>query len=318
MSEPGDPNLPQQPGQQGYGQQPPQYGEQQPQQPGYGQQQPPEYGNPAPQYGAPAQQQYGEQQPYQPGQPPYGQPQYGEQQYGQPQYGQQQPYGQQYPGGTPWQPVEQPKSRKKTWIAIVVAAVVVLAVVITLVAVLGSSDSHKSEEKTAGRTVSLPATFDSYKKITSINTDALKTQIAGQLSSLGAGANAADDAKVGAYSTSGAVPQVIFLGFLVKDVPKLQSQVKDIGTSAAVKQFTDGVAKGVTGQGGQSAGTAKSYAPGKLGGAMRCQQASLSEKAVGLCTWGDRSYFTLTLVIDSPSVTRTAAVTRDLRNAAEH
>jgi hypothetical protein len=187
-----------------------------------------------------------------------------------------------------------------------------------LIAVLGNSDSHKSEEKTAGRSVSLPASFDSYTKVSSLDTDSLKTQIAGQLSALGAGASAADNAKVGAYSASGAVPQVIFLGFRVQDVPKLESQLKDIGTAAAVKQFTDGVSKGVTGQGGQSSGGAKPYEPGKLGGAMRCQQASLAEKSVGLCTWGDRSYFSLTLVIDSPSVNSTATVTRDLRTASEH
>jgi hypothetical protein len=315
MSEPGGPSgeQPQ------YGQQPPPYGEQQPPQygqPRYGEQQPPQYGQP----------QYGEQQP-----PQYGQPQYGDQPpqyppaqpYGQqpPQYGQ--PYGQQYaPGqaypGAPWAPAEQPKSSKKKWIVVVAAVVVAAIVAVILVAAFSNSDSHKSEEKTAGRSVALPASFDSYNKISSLDTDSLKTQIAGQLSALGAGASAADNAKVGAYSTSGAVPQVIFLGFRVQDVPKLQSQLKDIGTAAAVKQFTDGVSKGVTGQGGQAGGSAKSYDPGKLGGAMRCQQASLATKSVGLCTWGDRSYFSLTLVIGSPSANSTATVTRDLRNASEH
>lgn len=240
------------------------------------------------------------------------------QQYGQQPYGQQQfqPYGQQPYGYAPV-PVA-PSNKKRNWILAAVAVVVVAAVAITLGFVVGGSDSHKSEEKTAGRSVSLPSGFGSYRKITTLPTDALRSQLGGQLSSLGAGASATRNAQVGAYSDTGSTPKVIFVAFRVKDVPKLQSQLKDTGTSASLKQFTEGVARGVSGQsGGQSSGTPKSVDPGKLGGAMRCQTASLSGQGVGLCTWGDRSYFALTIVIGSSS-TASASVTRQLREASEH
>jgi hypothetical protein len=260
---------------------------------------------------------YPADQPYQPVQQPPGPPQ----QYGQPYapgqpypYAGGQPYG--YPVGQP--PYQQQPSKKKTWLIAVLAAVVAVAVAVTLIVVLTTSDDHQGDAKTANRTVSLPASFGAYHKLDSVNAASLRDQIAGQLSSLGAGSGAANNAKVAAYATSGAVPQVIFLGFRVKDVPRLQSQVNDDGIEASVKQFTDGVAKGVSGQGGQSASSPKAFDAGTLGGAMRCQAATLSEKSVGLCGWGDRSYFALTLVIDQPSAAKTATVTRQLRQAAEH
>ncbi|MFI6499787.1 RDD family protein [Nonomuraea typhae] len=78
-------------GQQGYGQQQPQYGQQAPSQPGYGQQ-------PSSQGGYGQQPQYGQQQGYgQQPQPGYGQQQYGQQPGSQPGYGQQPQYGQQQP-----------------------------------------------------------------------------------------------------------------------------------------------------------------------------------------------------------------------------
>lgn len=305
MSEPGDPNAPQQFGQQPYEQQPYQQ-----QQPSYGQQQP--YGD-QPADGQP--QQYGQQQPAQPQYDPAQQ--YGQQQYGQQQF---QPYDQPPQYGYPGAPVPPapPSKKKRNWILAAVAIVIVAAVAITLGFVVGGSDSYKSEEKTAGRTVSLPGTFGSYRKITTLPTDALRSQLGGQLSSLGAGASATRNAQVGAYADGGSTPKVIFVAFRVKDVPKLQSQLKDTGTAASLKQFTEGVARGVSGQGGgQSSGTPKSFDPGKLGGAMRCQSGSLSGQSVGLCTWGDRSYFALTIVIGSSS-TASASVTKQLREAAEH
>jgi hypothetical protein len=44
----------------------------------------------------------------------------------------------------------------------------------------------------------------------------------------------------------------------------------------------------------------------------------LSGNAVGVCGWGDRSYFAMNLMVDPPSLSAAADTTRDLRNAAEH
>jgi hypothetical protein len=110
----------------------------------------------------------------------------------------------------------------------------------------------------------------------------------------------------------------VLLAFPLADIPQLQDQVKDEGLDAAVRKFVGGIGGGVAGSGGSVSGTSQSFDPGPLGGAMRCQQVGLSGNAVGVCGWGDRSYFAMNLMVDPPSLSAAADTTRDLRNAAEH
>jgi hypothetical protein len=148
IGQPAPPTSQYQPGQ--YGQQPGGERDQTAQfgQPEYGQQ--PQYGQPGygqqPPYGQP---QYGQQPPY--GQPEYGQPQYGQPQYGQPQYGQPGFGG---PGG-----YGQPPQKKSALPWIIAAVVVVLAGVGVLLFFLLRGDDEPTN--TASSTTTAASTSES-------------------------------------------------------------------------------------------------------------------------------------------------------------
>jgi hypothetical protein len=233
------------------------------------------------------------------------------------QYPQQQPYP--YPaypvaasGGPP------PRKRNLVWIW--VAAGVAAAVAVALLVVFLNRDKHPGEQQTAGRSLTLPASFDGYQRLSGYDTATLRNQLATQLASLGGSARkVAKDATIAVYAKPGlSRPQFVLLAFPVADVPRLQDEVKDIGLDAAVKKFLGGIGTGIAGTGGPVSGASQSFDPGPRGGAMRCQQVGATGSAVGVCGWGDRSFFAMNLMLNPPSVSDLADTTRDLRNAAEH
>jgi hypothetical protein len=113
-------------------------------------------------------------------------------------------------------------------------------------------------------------------------------------------------------------PQFVLLAFPVADVREFQNEVRDLSVDAALRKFMGGVAGGIAGPGLTAAGSGRAVDAGPLGGAMRCQQIGVTGSQVGVCAWGDRSYFALNLMIDPGSLGAAAQTTRDLRSAAEH
>ncbi len=230
-----------------------------------------------------------------------------------------------YPSGPPQPdygygpPAGAPKRATPRWLWVAIAVVVVAAV--GLGTWFFTRDAHPEDAKTAGRSLDLPAGVDGYRQLTSFDTGTVKDRLVSQLGSgLGSSAgSAAENAKIGAYArTSTTTPELLFIGFHVKDVPNLQSQVEDVGVQAAVDQFTAGMGAGADKLGGSGNASMNPVDPGTLGGAMRCGQVTVTGRTLGLCGWGDRSYFALTLVSSPTSPAVTEKVARDLRAIAEH
>ncbi|HEU5268196.1 MAG TPA: hypothetical protein VFU35_15915 [Jatrophihabitans sp.] len=221
------------------------------------------------------------------------------------------------PAGYPGEPGPPPRRRTPVWIWVAVGVAATVAVALLVVFV--TRDKHPGEQKTAGRSLHPPASFDGYQRMSGFDTTALHDQLGRELKSLGASASkVAKDAVIAVYAKPGASrPQFVLLAFPLADIPDLQDQVKDVGLDAAVRKFMSGISGGVTGAGGSVNGSSQSFDPGPLGGAMRCQQVGLTGNAVGVCAWGDRSYFAMNLMVDPPSLSTAADTTRDLRTAAE-
>jgi hypothetical protein len=191
----------------------------------------------------------------------------------------------------------------------------VVAVIVGAVTVLAAGDdaSVNDAKGTDGRTLVLPSSVDGYSQLTSFDTSPVKRLLGNQLSGLGSsGQSSVEHAQIGVYSTGGANPELVFIGLQVSDIPELKDQVKSRGVAATVKSFVNGANNGAGGS------SPASVNPGPKGGSMRCLDTTLNGNNVGVCGWGDRSIFAMTIVLNPVSADRTATVTRDLRAAAEH
>ena len=122
----------------------------------------------------------------------------------------------------------------------------------------------------------------------------------------------ADHAAVGVYGRSVAsTPSLIFLGFPLADVPKIQEQTRTDGVEASLRSFLAGAADSA-----DSATKAQSFPPGRLGGFMMCNQGTVNTAPTAFCGWGDESAFALTIVPRS-SLAHAADLTRAVREASE-
>ena len=202
-------------------------------------------------------------------------PQYGPQypQYG-PQYPQEPQYGPQYPQTPPYAPQPYPYAaypvagqpgppRKRNLIWIWIAAGVVAAVAVALLVVFLNRDKHPAEEKTAGRSLTAPASFDGYRLLSGYDTATLRRQLGSSLGSLGSSADkVAKDATIAVYAKPGVSrPQFVLLAFPVEDIPRFKDEVKDIGLDAAVKKFIGGIGTGIAGSSGSVSGKASPSIP---------------------------------------------------------
>ena len=265
-----------------------------------------------------------EPHPYSPGQPsppPHGAPfpqqghpppDYPQQGYPQPNYPQQGYPQQSYYGGAPGGPPIAPKRRVPAGVWIV-TAVIVAAVLAGVLVVSLRRGTVTDAPGTGGRTLAVPLSVAGLTTVPGVDTEALRQQLATSISGTGADpGTVADHAAVGVYGRPAAsTPTLIFLGFPLADVPRIQEQTRTDGVEASLRSFLAGA--------GESAGSgaeAQSFPPGRLGGFMLCNQGTVNTTPTAFCGWGDESAFALTIVPRS-SLSEAAELARTVREASE-